>query len=69
MKGKNRKARKEKEIEAINIHSENEINETIRTSNGVNSDNIENYFLSKNMVCSEAQTEIKGINIKIIVFG
>ena len=67
MKGKNRKARKE--VEAINIHSENEINETISTSNEVNSDNIENYFLSKNMVCSEAQTEIKGINVKIIVFG
>ena len=67
MKGKNRKARKGKEIEAININSE--INEMISTSNEINSDNIENYFLSKNMVCSEAQTEIKGINVKIIVFG
>ena len=69
MKGKNRKSRKEKEIEAININSENEINETISASNEVNRDNIENYFLSKNMVCSEAQTEIKGINVKIIAFG
>ena len=41
MKGKNRKARKE-------------INETISTSNEVNRDNIENYFLSKNMICSDA---------------
>ena len=59
MKGKNRKSRKGKEIEAININSE--INETISTSNEVNSDNIENYFLNKNMVVLRLKQKLKGL--------
>ena len=58
MKGKNRKARKE--VEAINIHSENQKNETISTSNEINSDNIEDYFLNKNMVVLRLKQKLKG---------
>ena len=65
--GKNRKARKQKEIEAINIPIENEGSDLSTTNEGI-WDMVENYFLSKNMVCSEAQTNICGIHSKIIVF-
>ena len=66
--GKNRKARKVKEIE-VNINLENEGNETISTDNEVNNDNIENYFLEKNMASCSTQTDIAGINLKILTFG
>lgn len=67
MNGKNRKARKQKEIEAINIPIENEGSDLSTMNEGVG-DNLENYFLNKNLVCSEAQTDICGIYSKIIVF-
>ena len=67
MNGKNRKARKQKEIEAINIPIENEGSDLSTMNEGIG-DNLENYFLNKNMVCSEAQTDICGIYSKIIVF-
>ena len=68
-KGKNRKARKQKEIEVISIPLENEGIETANTYNEANSDdNFENYFLNKNMVSASTQTEISDINSKIIVF-
>ena len=69
-KGKNRKARKQKEkIEVINIPLENEGIETANTYNEANSDdNFENYFLNKNMVSASTQTDISDINSKIIVF-
>ena len=67
MNGKNRKARKQKEIEAINIPIENEGSYLSTMNEGIG-DNLENYFLNKNMVCSEAQTDICGIYSKIIVF-
>ena len=65
--GKNRKARKQKEIEAINIPIENEGSDLSTMNEGIG-DNVENYFLNKNLVCSEAQTDICGIYSKIIVF-
>ena len=65
--GKNRKARKQKEIEAINIPIENEGSDLSTMNEGIG-DNLENYFLNKNMACSEAQTDICGIYSKIIVF-
>ena len=65
--GKNRKARKQKEIEAINIPIENEGSDLSTMNEGIG-DNVENYFLNKNMACSEAQTDICGIYSKIIVF-
>ena len=67
MNGKNRKARKQKEIEAINIPIENEGSDLSTMNEGIG-DNVENYFLNKNLVCSEAQTDICGIYSKIIVF-
>jgi ribosomal protein L18 len=67
MNGKNRKARKQKEIEAINIPIENEGSDLSTMNEGIG-DNLENYFLNKNMACSEAQTDICGIYSKIIVF-
>ena len=67
-KGKNRKSRKQKEIEAINIPIENEGSDLSTTNEG-NGDNVENYYINKNMVCSEAQTDICGIDAKIIAFG
>ena len=68
-KGKNRKARKQKEIE-VNIPLENEGIETANTYNEANSDdNFENYFLNKNMVNVSTQTEISDINSKIIAFS
>ena len=67
MNGKNRKARKQKEIEAINIPIENEGSDLSTMNEGIG-DNLENYFLNKNMACSEAQTDISGIYSKIIVF-
>ena len=67
MNGKNRKARKQKEIEAINIPIENEGSDLSTMNEGIG-DNLENYFLNKNLVCSEAQTDICGIYSKIIVF-
>ena len=67
MNGKNRKARKQKEIEAINIPIENEGSDLSTMNEGIR-DNLENYFLNKNMACSEAQTDICGIYSKIIVF-
>ena len=68
-KGKNRKARKQKEIEVISIPLENEGIETANTYNEANSDdNFENYFFNKNMVSASTQTDISDINSKIIVF-
>ena len=69
-KGKNRKARKQKELKAINIPLENEGIETAGTYNegNNNADNVENYFLNKNMVSASTQTDISDINSKIIVF-
>ena len=67
MNGKNRKARKQKEIEAINIPIENEGSDLSTMNEGIG-DNLENYFLNKNMACSKAQTDICGIYSKIIVF-
>jgi hypothetical protein len=67
MNGKNRKARKQKEIEAINIPIENEGSDLSTMNEGIG-DNLENCFLNKNMACSEAQTDICGIYSKIIVF-
>ena len=69
-KGKNRKARKQKEIEVISIPLENEGIETANTYNEANSvDNFENYFLNKNMVSTSTQTDISDINSKIIAFS
>ena len=69
-KGKNRKARKQKELKAINIPLENEGIETAVTYNEGNNnvDNVENYFLNKNMVSASTQTDISDINSKIIAF-
>ena len=63
--GKNRKSKKQKEIEAVNTFLENEKSDTISTSDL----SMDNYFVKKNMVSSYAQTEIEDINVKLIAFG
>ena len=65
MNGKNRKPRKKG-----NIILENDIDENISTSNeGSNENHDNNFFSKKNMVSSSTQTEMSGINMKLIAFG
>ena len=66
--GKNRKPRKP-EFE-VNIPLESEPIEVESTSNeGSNENSEENSFTKKNMVSSETQTDIEGVNLKLIAFG
>ena len=70
--GKNRKSRKIKETEITSHCSENEILETTNTNeqmNQMSDDNIEKYYMSKNMVSFSTQTDICDINTKIITFA
>ena len=65
MNGKNRKPRKKG-----NIILENDNDENISTSNeGSNENSDNNFFSKKNMVSSSTQTEMSGINMKLIAFG
>ena len=57
--GKNRKSRKAEEVESINIP-------LLEEAKKVN--NINEYYLNKNMVSSSTETDIFGINIKLLVF-
>ena len=57
--GKNRKSRKAEEVESINIPL---LDETKKVNN------INEYYLNKNMVSSSTETDIFGINIKLLVF-
>ena len=64
---KNRKSRKIRELDIINIPVENDL-ETASNSNGIMND--ENKQTQKiNMVSSSTQTDISDINSKIIVFS
>ena len=66
--GKNRKPRKP-EFE-VNIPLESEPIEVESTSNeGSNENSEENSFTKKNMVSSATQTDIEGVNLKLIAFG
>ena len=72
LKGKNRKLRKGREVESIDIPSEKEVEKDIKAYefNGFTDDkDFENYFNNKNMVSSSIQTEIFDINKKIITFA
>lgn len=62
-KGKKRKSRKEKEKENGNLETEN--NETLSTG----CDGAENIQVNKTMVSIGTQTDIEGINVKLIAFG
>ena len=65
MNGKNRKPRKKG-----NIILENDIDENISTSNeGSNENSEDNSFSKKNMVSCSTQTDVEGINLKLIAFG
>lgn len=57
--GKNRKSRKAEEVESINIPL---LDETKKVNN------INEYYLNKNMVSSSTETDIFGINKKLLVF-
>ena len=72
LKGKNRKLRKGREVESIDIPSEKEVEKDIKAYdfNGFTDDkDFENYYINKNMVSSSIQTEIFDINKKIITFA
>ena len=72
LKGKNRKLRKGREVESIDIPSEKEVEKDIKAYefNGFTDDkDFENYYINKNMVSSSIQTEIFDINKKIIIFA
>ena len=58
--GKNRKSRKAEEVESINIPL---LDETKKVNN------INEYYLNKNMVSSSTETDIFGINKKLLVFN
>ena len=64
--GKNRKARKPKEVESIDISFGNENKETNKF---INSNDIEKYYLNKNMISSSTETDIFGINKKLLIFA
>ena len=66
-KGKKRKSRKKQKFEILNNNSENDSIETTNYNEQVNNDNIEVYYTNKNMVSLSTQTDICGINNKIIV--
>jgi len=66
-KGKKRKSRKKQKFEILNNNSENDSIETTNYNEQVNNDNIEAYYTNKNMVSLSTQTDICGINNKIIV--
>jgi len=66
--GRKRKLRKLKEVESINISFENNFKEK-QTNESVNFKNVENYFLNKNMVSCPTETDICGINKKLLVFS
>ena len=57
--GKNRKSRKAEEVESINIP-------LLEEAKKVN--NVNEYYLNKNMVSSSTETDIFGINKKLLVF-
>ena len=72
LKGKNRKLRKGREVESIDIPSEKEVEKDIKAYefNGFTDDkDFENYYINKNMVSSSIQTEIFDINKKILTFA
>ena len=72
LKGKNRKLRKGREVESIDIPSEKEDEKDIKVYefNGLIEDkDYENYYINKNMVSSSIQTEIFDINKKILTFA
>jgi hypothetical protein len=69
MNGKNRKSRKKGDFE-VNIPLENDNVEILSTSNeGSNENSEDNFFSKKNMVSCYTQTDMEGINLKLIAFG
>ena len=67
--GKNRKLRKLKEVEAIDIHLDSENVETKSTNEPLNNTNNENSHGNKIMVSTCIQTDIYDIHKKLIAFG
>ena len=66
--GKKRKSRKPREVESIFISSENEIKES-SVNELININNVENYFLQKNMVSCGTETDISGVDKKLLAFS
>ena len=67
--GKKRKARKIQEIDIISIPIENEEKETSVSNEVANNENLINNFQNKKMVSTSMQTDIEGINVKLIAFS
>jgi len=67
--GKKRKARKVQEIDIISIPYENEEKETSVSNEVINNEKLINNLQNKKMVSTSMQTDIEGINVKLIAFS
>ena len=67
--GKNRKSRKKLFSEVFEIHLDNDSKISGLNNEVTYSDDVENYFIKKNMVSTCSQTDIYDINTKLISFA
>ena len=67
--GKKRKARKVQEIDIISIPNENEEKETSVSNEVTNNEKLINNLQNKKMVSTSMQTDIEGINVRLIAFS
>lgn len=67
--GKNRKSKKPLFVKSVNIPLENDTLESSNTNEMTNSDEIENFYIKRNLVSTCVQTELYDINAKILLFG
>jgi len=67
IKGKNRKQRKYEEIKGIDISNDNDISESTTEIN--NGEELEKFFIKKNMISTASQTDLENINSKLISFA
>ena len=67
--GKNRKSRKKLISEVFEIHLDNDSKISGLNNEVTHSDDVENYFIKKNMVSTCSQTDIYDINTKLISFA
>lgn len=67
--GKNRKSRKKLISEVFEIHLDNDSKISGLNNEVTYSDDVENYFIKKNMVSTCSQTDIYDINTKLISFA
>ena len=56
-------------VKSVNIPLENDTLESSNTNEMTNSDEIENFYIKRNLVSTCVQTELYDINAKILLFG